>query len=120
MRINLRVETSYSLPLKRKGLICVDHAYRIACAVGFSAWEMYLCPLFLKSSDTQRKTLDPGLRRDDVLSADGLKFVIPAYGVAGISCSMLHARKTALACKPVRALQGGIQRLYFAKLNLLN
>ena len=32
-------------------------------------------------------------------------------GVAGVSCSMLHARGTALACKPVRALQGGIQRL---------
>ena len=60
------------------------------------------------------------MRRDDVLSADGLKFVIPAHGVAGISCSMLHARETALACKPVRALQGEIQRLYFAKVHLLN
>jgi len=37
--------------------------------------------------------------------------VIPAKGVAGVSCSMLHARETVLACKPVRALQGGIQRL---------
>jgi len=26
---------------------------------------------------------------------------------------MLHARETALACKPVRALQGGIQWLFF-------
>jgi hypothetical protein len=34
--------------------------------------------------------------------------VIPAQGVAGVSCSVLHARGTALACKSVRALQGGI------------
>jgi len=39
---------------------------------------------------------------------------LPAKGVAGVSCSVLHARGTALACKPVRALQGGIQCLYFA------
>ena len=64
-------------------LITQSLSDRIACAVGFLAWEMYLCPLFLKSSDTQRKTLDPGLRLDDVLSADGLKFVIPAKGCSG-------------------------------------
>jgi hypothetical protein len=58
-------------------------------------------------SPDKAKTLDPGLRRDDVLRAVNLKIVIPAQGVAGVSCSMLHARGTALACKPERALQGG-------------
>jgi hypothetical protein len=38
---------------------------------------------------------------------------LPAQGGAGVSCSLLHARATALACKPVRALQGGIQCLWF-------
>ncbi len=87
-------------------LITQSLSDRIACAVGFLAWEMYLCPLFLKSSDTQRKTLDPGLRRDDVLSADGLKFVIPAQGVAGVSDRMRSARETVMAYSPWRALQG--------------
>ena len=36
---------------------------------------------------------------------------LPAKGEAGVSCSMLHARETALACKPVRALQGGSEHL---------
>jgi hypothetical protein len=35
--------------------------------------------------------------------------VILAQGFAGVSDSMLSACKTVLACKPVRALQGGIQ-----------
>jgi hypothetical protein len=51
------------------------------------------------------------LRRDDFRRTVGHKIVIPAKGVAGVSCSTLHSRATALACKPVRALQGGIQRL---------
>jgi hypothetical protein len=57
------------------------------------------------------KTLDPGVRRDDEFEANCSSNVIPAEGEARVSCSMLHARETALACKPVRALQGGIQRL---------
>jgi hypothetical protein len=67
------------------------------------------------SPDTQRKTLDPGLRRDDKFEANCSSNVIPAQGEAGVSCSMLHACETVLACKPVRALQGGIQRLCFIK-----
>jgi hypothetical protein len=40
--------------------------------------------LLLKPSQIQQKTLDPGLRRDDVLRAACLKIVIPAQ--AGIQC----------------------------------
>ena len=41
----------------------------------------------LMSADDLRKTLDPGLRRDDVLKTVGLKIVIPAK--AGIQCLFL-------------------------------
>ena len=54
--------------------------------------------------------MDPGLRRDDRgnVTVVSITTVIPAKGVVGVSCSVLHARGTALACKSVRALQGGI------------
>ena len=57
--------------------------------------------------------MDSALCRDDRgnVTVVSTTTVIPAKGVAGVSCSVLHARGTALACKPVRALQGGIQCL---------
>jgi len=59
----------------------------------------------------QRKTLDPGLRRDDDLEDINFSHVIPAKGVAGVSDCMQSARETAMAYSPWRALQGRIQRL---------
>jgi len=46
-----------------------------------------------------KKTLDPGLRRDDSFRGRQL-----------LNC---HPGETALACNPARALQGGIQCLLF-------
>ena len=40
----------------------------------------------------QRKTLDPGFRRDDSFKAGGLKAVIPAQGEADVSERMRSAR----------------------------
>jgi hypothetical protein len=45
----------------------------------------------LKSSSKQSKTLDPGLRRDDVQSVVALKTVIPAK--AGIQRFSLHTQR---------------------------
>ena len=64
-------------------------------------------------SADKTKTLDPGFRRDDGgnVTVASTTTVIPAKGEAGVSDRMRSARATALACKPVRALQGGIQCL---------
>ena len=51
------------------------------------------------------------LRRDDVRRTVGHKIVIPAKGVAGVSDRMRSACGTVMAYLPLRALQGGIQRL---------
>ena len=48
---------------------------------------------------------------DGIATVASTTTVIPAKGEAGVSDRWRSARATALACKPVRALQGGIQRL---------
>ena len=86
--------------------------FELECCCGFG-W-LRVCHSSLRAQiflGLQRKTLDPGFRRDDSFKAGGLKAVIPAQGVAGVSDRMRSARVTALAYMPVRAVQGGIQRL---------
>jgi hypothetical protein len=49
---------------------------------------------------THKKTLDPGLRRDDDFEAKSSSNVIPAQGGAGFSGRMRPARETIMAYSP--------------------
>jgi len=46
------------------------------------------------------------MRQDRMCYKADLQPVRALQGEAGVSCRLLHACVTALACKPVRALQG--------------